>query len=90
MNEAYAKDQVIRLYFCQLTLDRGKLAASHPGNQAAEMKEVVPLFGLDIGGEGDGVGCTSPQDGAAATTEAARAERKREASMPLGMEGGRD
>ena len=91
MNETYAKDQVMRLYFCQLTLDRGKVSASHPGNQAAEMKldEFVPLFGTDTGVVGTGVGSTSSQDvagdGAAVTKDAARAERKRDVSMSLGL-----
>lgn len=30
----------MRLYFCQLMLDKEVLVASHPGYQAAEMKEV--------------------------------------------------
>lgn len=65
------------------------MVASHPGYQAAEMKELeVPLPGTDAGGVlgdglGDGLGSTSSQDedGAAVTRDAARAERKREVSM---------
>jgi hypothetical protein len=30
----------MRLYFCQLMLDKESFVASHPGYQAAEMKEV--------------------------------------------------
>ena len=88
MNETYAKDQVMRLYFCQLMLDRGNVAASHPGYQAAEIKldEVVPLPEPDAGVVGSGFGWSwQDVDGAAVTRDAARAERKRDVSMsPLG------
>ena len=73
------------LYFSQLMSERGELVASHPGYQPAEMKlaEVDPLFGTDTDGVGGWVGSVS-QGGAAVTMDAARAERKREVSMPLG------
>lgn len=75
----------MRLYFCQLMLERGKVAESHPGYQAEEMKEVefvVPFPGTGTGKVGDGLGSTRSQDdGAAATRDAARTERKREVSM---------
>jgi len=79
----------MRLYFCQLMLDRGEVVASHPGYQAAEIKldEVVPLFGIDTGVVGSGLGSTSSQDvdGAAVTKDAARSEREIAVSMSLGL-----
>jgi len=76
------------LYFSQLMSERGKVVASHPGYQAAEMNlaGVDPLYGTDTGGVG-WLGSVS-QGGAAVTMDAARAERKREASMPLGRKEG--
>jgi hypothetical protein len=70
----------MRLYFSQLMLDREESVASHPGYQAAEMKEVGddidPLVGFDrvIGWL---------VDGAAAAKDAARAESRTEPSMSL-------
>lgn len=83
----------MRLYFCQLISDMEKLAALHPGYQAAEMKlvEFVPLFEPDTGVVGSGVGVTSSQDdGAAVTKDAARTERKRKASISPERKEGRE
>ena len=70
-------------------LDREPLAAVHPVTQAPELNwvgEPVPLFGTGTL-VGSGLESTSSQDddGAAAAKDAARAERKREASMALGL-----
>lgn len=66
----------MRLYFSQLILEREESVASHPGYQAAEMKEVEddvdPLVGFD------GIIVV---DGAAAAKDAARAESRTELSM---------
>ena len=67
--------------------------ASHPGYQAAEMNfvEPVPLFGTPDGGW-VGVGVmlddTRSHDGAAVTTDTARAERRTGVSISLGSKEG--
>jgi hypothetical protein len=74
----------MRLYFSQLMLDREESVASHPGYQAAEMKEdeddVDPLVGLLYG---------VVVDGAAAAKDAARAESRTELSILLEIKEGR-
>ena len=73
-----------------------ELLTAHPETQADETKgvevEFVPLCEPDAGVVGSGPGDTSSQDdGAAVTRDAARAERKRGASMSFGLkEGGKD
>lgn len=72
--------------------ERGKVVASHPGYQAADMKEFefVPLPGADTGGLGNGLGSESSQDveGAAVASDAASTERKRDASiLGISLEG---
>ena len=70
-------------------LDGGKSLPSHPGYQAPEMNwdGVVPLPEPDTGVVGSGFASTSPHDvgGTAVTKDAARAGRRRDVSMFLGL-----
>lgn len=78
MEKTYAKDQEMRVYFCQLMLDKEASVASHPGYQAAEMKGVwVESFVRRENGESG----WKPVDGAAVAMDAASAESKMEASI---------
>lgn len=77
-----------RLYLSQLTSPA--VVFPHPGYQAEEMNSwgvVVPLPEPDTGLVGSGFGAASPHDvdGTAVTKDAARAGRRRDVSMFLGL-----